>query len=70
LVDEAQKGNKGGLVALAVLTLIAGGAGAGHGMFTFQQLVAAASTNQDSATEKVSNTHVSAQGTWEICCYL
>lgn len=62
MVDEAQKGNKGGLVALAVLTLIAGGAGAGHGMFTFQQLATAASKNQDSATEKAPNTHGSAHG--------
>lgn len=35
---EEQKQGKGGMVALILLTLIAGGAGAGHGIYTFKSM--------------------------------
>lgn len=61
MADDAQKGNKSGLVALVLLTLVAGGAGAGHGMMTFQKF-ATVSKASDASIDKASNAHGHASG--------
>jgi flagellar FliL protein len=61
MADDTQKGNKSGLVALVMLTLVAGGAGAGHGMMTFQNL-ASVTKASDASSDKASNPHGAASG--------
>lgn len=62
MADDAQKGNKGGLVALILVTLVAVGAGAAHGMFMFKQITPAAGKAHVPDVDKASNAYAPAHG--------